>query len=167
MCNSLSRNKGVEKGLPLCPSAPACSVGHSLSSLSRAEVGGGLPKDGCSVEFELWGQERIQWSSVIRSLAYTQPRPLRGVQCGLPTVNSGFSLLLPGGGWVASSPSLPLLFVRSTYLSCTSPPPQLLSVGKCRSFLLLHLRNVGESGGRGNRRNMPISVCIEVAPTSP
>lgn len=126
-----------------------------------------LTKDGCSVEFELWGQERIQWSSVIRSLAYTLPKPLRGVQYGLQTLKSGFSLLLPGGSWVASSPFLPLLFIRSTYLSCTSPPPQLLSVGKCRSFLLPHLRDVGESGGRGNRRNTPISICIEADPTSP
>lgn len=93
-------------------------------------------------------------------LETTQPGQHGGAHTGLrlPFAPSRWA-------WVASSPSLLLLFMRPTPLSQVSPPPQLLNVGKYRSFLLPHFRVVGEREGKG-RRNVPISICIETASLS-
>lgn len=51
------------------------SVGHFPSTvlLEQRSGVGTVSNAECSVGLEFWGQKRIQWSSVIRSLAHTHP----------------------------------------------------------------------------------------------
>lgn len=170
---------------PSLPSPPSGSVGHAPSTGSPEQRWGWVLNAGCLAGFKLWGQDRIHWSSRIpgsthhRLMRWEQkgtclPRPcnLRASWRRLSQASTGGAhtgLRLPFApsrwAWVASSPSLLLLFMRPTPLSQVSPPPQLLNVGKYRSFLLPHFRVVGEREGKG-RRNVPISICIETASLS-
>jgi len=184
VCNSLNRNKGSGKEDPTLSTSP-CLVQWGLLLAWALGGEGTLGSSWVLMKFVLWDQGRILWSSLIRSLAHTHPRPMGGEQKGTcwgpgpPTRGTsrkdpsadpargtdvelwlffapsrwGLGDHLPSHCFSLDAPTSPHAF----------PPARLLSVGKYRSFLLPHFSH----RGKGSRRNVPISICIEIAPTPP
>lgn len=139
----------MEEGAPLSlPSSPSQAQWYMFPAQSLQSTGG-------------WGHLMLAapWGLILGtrkgSLAHTYARPMRGKKGPAGTQETAspaqeykhgtLAFLCPfqvGDEWSLCLPS-PLLFPGFTYLSHTLPLCQLLNVGKCRSFLLPHFKDMG------------------------
>lgn len=170
MCNSLSRNKGVEKR---APSLPTSALGGPAPSMGSGGGGGDLmlgaprgwnfgARKGSSgpLSSDPWlipilGPWEGSKTGPARAQALQPEEPLE--KTGWPIRHGStdselwlfFAPSRRGWGWVAAFP--PTVCHRSDPPPSphASPPAQLLSVGKHRSFLLPHFSRVGEEWRKG------------------